>query len=119
MDVGLWPDGNYSHGATFVNASDRAAWESTFRMGTDGQRRMAVAMITANPNTSEDEIRAKLSSPPPPAPGPVSVTQMTLDDVLAVGATVNSAHLYDRSPSDFSGSPAGRDASSVPSISVL
>jgi hypothetical protein len=116
MDVGLWPDGDYSHGATFINASDRYAWESTFRTGTDGQRKMAQAMITASPVTSNDEIRMKMATYPDFGPEIRAVTQPGIDDVLGTPPKADADHMYDRAPTDFSGTPAGREASSVPSL---
>jgi hypothetical protein len=116
--VNIFPDGRYDHGATFRNANDRVEWERTFRTGTDAQRLMAAAMITANPGTPEAEIREKLSVPPLPAAGPVSVTQMTITDVLGIGAAADAGHMYDRSPTDFSGTPGGYSASSVPGLSA-
>lgn len=91
----------------------------TFSVGTDAQRRMAQAMITANPVTPNDEIRLKMATYPDLGPPVQAVPQPTIDDVLGTGPGVNSAHLYDRSPTDFSGTPAGTQSSSTPSISAL
>jgi hypothetical protein len=114
----VYPDGDYEHGATWVNTNDRVMWERTFAVGTDEQRRIAQAAITADPNTPGDEIRLKMTMPPPPAmSAPVKVSP-GLDDVLRVGAQPDSAHLYDRSPTDFSGTRAVREGSSYPSISA-
>lgn len=104
---GLWPDGDYSHGATWMNASDRVAWERSFSVGTDSTRRMAEAALAADPNTPASMIRANMTAPVIMQRG--TKVSPTLDTVLNAGpAGWNPGHLYDRSPSDFSGSPAGQ-----------
>ncbi len=115
MGISVFPDGDYEHGATWVNANDRVAWQRTFAQGTDAQRKQALAAITADPNTPESEIRANLTA------GQVVQRGMkiepTLNDVLGVGATgYDPGHLYDRAPTDFSGTPAGMQSSSLPSL---
>ena len=102
--IPVFPDGQYSH-PPWNNANDRVEWERTFAVGTDAQKRMAVAMITASPDTPEAMIRLNMTMPPPPAPAPLSVTQMTLDDVLGTSAKADTGHMYDRAPTDFSGTP--------------
>lgn len=113
--ISVYPDGDYEHGATWVNANDRVMWQRTFSEGTDAMREMAQAMITANPDTPEAEIRANMTAQPVVQRG--MKTSPTLDDVLSVGAQgYNPGHLYDRAPTDFSGTPAGMQSSSYPSL---
>lgn len=113
--ISIYPDGDYEHGATWVNANDRVAWQRTFAQGTAEQQEMAKAMITANPGTPATEIRANMTAPFVTQRG--MKTSMTLDDVLKVGAQgFDPGHLYDRAPTDFSGTPAGMEASSFPSL---
>lgn len=114
--VPVFPDGQYSH-PPWNSANDRVEWERTFAVGTDSQKRMAVAMITASPDTPEAMIRLNMTMPPPSAPSALSVTQMTLDDVLGTSAKADTGHMYDRSPTDFSGTPAGLMPSSTPGLS--
>ena len=115
MGSSVFPDGVYDHGSTWMSTNDRVAWERTFTVGTDSQRRMAQAMITASPATSNDEIREKMAYADF---GPVvrAVPQPTIDSVLGVGPSPDTGHMYDRSPTDFSGTPAGQMASSTPSF---
>lgn len=116
--ISLYPDGQYDHDPMNVWGSatnDRAAWEATFRTGTDDQRKIATAMITASMATSSDEIRARLSVPPPDAPSAPEKVSPTLDSVLAVGPQANPI-LNSRKMTDFSGTNAGRDGSSFPSL---
>lgn len=116
--VAVFADGMYDHGSTWTNANDRVMWERTFATGTDSMKKMAAAAILADPATPADEIR-QATTPPPPAYSGLVKASPTIDDVLNVGTQGYSpGHLYDRAPTDFSGTPAGRDASSVPSMSA-
>lgn len=116
--ISVYPDGDYEHGATWQNANDRVEWQRTFATGPGEAREMATAMITANPATSKDEIRANMTAQIITQRG--MATQPTLDDVLGVGAQgYDPGHLYDRAPTDFSGSPAGTMASSRPSLDAI
>jgi hypothetical protein len=116
MPVPVFPDGEYDHSHAWQNASDRVSWERTFATGTEGARRMAQAMITANPATPADEIRLKMTGLPPEAPSdPVKVSP-TLEDVLGTRPQPDYGHMYDRAPTDFSGSPAGYSGSSRSSL---
>lgn len=117
--ISLYPDGDYDPLNAWGSATnDRAAWEATFRTGSGEQQRIAQSMITASMATPNDEIRAKLSVPPPPAPSGLRKVSPTLSDVLGAGPTAPpSPHLYDRTATDFSGTNAGRDGTSGPSLS--
>lgn len=115
MVVPVFPEGQYDHSHTWMNASDRVSWERIWSTGTDGQRKMAEAAMTADPATPEDMIRANLTAPVIAQRG--MKVSMTLDDVLGVGTQgFNPGHLYDRAPSDFSGTPAGTEGTSMPSL---
>ena len=113
--VAVYPDGDYSHGATWMNANDRVMWERSFQQGTDSTRRMAEAALTADPATPAAMIRSSMVAP--------IVTQSgmkqspTSDEVRNVGpAGFNPGHLYDRAPTDFTGTPAGQEATAGPSL---
>lgn len=113
MMVAIYPDGQYDH-ASWQNANDRVMYERTFAQGNREQQLVAQAMICANPETPNDEIRAKMTAQPVPEFG-MEKNDPTLDDVLS-GAAFQTGHLYDQSPTDFSGSNASTEASSVPSL---
>jgi hypothetical protein len=116
--VAVFADGDYGPGATFRDANDRVLWERTFATGTDGMKKMAAAAILADPATPADEIR-QATTPPLPAYSGLVKASPTIDDVLSVGPQGYSpGRLYDRAPTDFSGTPAGRDGTSVPSMSA-
>jgi hypothetical protein len=102
----VFPDGDYSHGATWMNANDRVMWERSFQQGTDSTRRMAEAALTADPATPADLIRNSMVAPIVTQVG--SKQELTIDQVLGVGpAGFNPGHLYDRAPTDFTGTPSG------------
>ena len=111
--ISVYPDGDYQHGATWVNANDREMWQRTFSQGTDAMRKQALAAITADPNTPESEIRANLTA------GQVSQSGMKTSPTLGRRAErgcygYDPGHMYDRAPTDFSGTPAGLMPSSTP-----
>jgi hypothetical protein len=111
--IPVFPQGEYDHSHAWQSTDDRVAWERTFATGTDGQRKMAQAMITANRATPADEIRAKMASYPPPAPSGLVKVSLTLNDVLGVGPDATPTP---HAPTDFSGTPAGMSATSRPSL---
>lgn len=116
--ISVYPDGDYEHGATWQNTNDRVAWQRTFSVGTDEQRELATAMITANPLTPEAEIRANMTAQQVAQRG--MKVSPTIDDVLGVGPQgYDTGHQYDRAPTDFSGTPAGTMASSRPSLDAI
>ena len=99
-------------------------WSSMFLPSSDVFRQdprqvalMSQAIQTANPDMPEDVIRMSMTAGPPVDVGPAR-PQPTIDSVLD-GSALQPGHLYDRAPTDFSGSPASTDASSRNSISVV
>lgn len=116
--VAVYPDGQYDHGATWQNANDRVMWERTFTTGTDAMQKMSAAMLLAAPDTPAEVVREVMTRPAAAYSGLVKVSP-TIDDVLNIGPSGPvPGHLYDRAPTDFSGTPAGRDGSSTPSLSA-
>lgn len=110
MPIPVFPEGQYDHSHAWQNASDRASWERTWQTGSDGQRKMAQAALTADPSMPAEVIRANMTAPIVTQAG--SKTTLTLDDVLNVGPQgFNPGHLYARAPTDFSGTPAGMQGS--------
>lgn len=111
--VAIFPDGQYDH-ASFQNANDRVMYERTFARGSAEQQLVAQAMLCANPEMSNDEIRMKMTVPTGNPPMYVA-PPVTIDTVLS-GEAMQPPQLYDRAPTDFSGTPAGRDGSQLPSL---
>lgn len=75
---------------------------------------MAQAVATANPGYPAEMIREYMTAGPPVDAGPAR-PQPTIETVLN-GSALQASHLYDRAPTDFSGTPAGIEASSRPSL---
>lgn len=118
--VAVFADGQYDHSSTWANANDRVEWERSFATGSAATRKMASAMISANPVTPAEEIRAVMTAPPMPPPAGMKVSP-TLDDVLSTGPmgyTPPGSHLYDSAPTDFTGTQGAREGSSIPSLSA-
>jgi hypothetical protein len=80
------------------------------------QQLMNQAVATANPALPAEVIRESMTAGPPADAGPAR-PQPTIDTILD-GSALQPGHLYDRAPTDFSGTPAGIEASSRPGISV-
>lgn len=98
-------------------------WSSMFLPSSDVFRQdprqvalMSQAIQTANPDMPEEVIRQSMTVGPPADVGPAR-PQPTIGSVLD-GSALQPGHLYDRSPTDFSGTPAGVEASPRNSISV-
>lgn len=99
-------------------------WDSMFNNPESGsvikqspyeQKLMAQAEMTASPATPEALIRAAMTAPPPADAG-AARPQPTIESVLD-GSALEPQRLYDRAPTDFSGTPAGTEASPRNSIS--
>ena len=87
---------------------------SDFQQDPRQQRLMVQAIQTASPNTPEALIRDNMTAGTPADAGPAR-PQPTIQSVLD-GSALQPNRLYDRAPTDFSGTPAGISASSVPSL---
>lgn len=113
----VFPDGDYSKGATWMNANDRVSWERAFQQGTDSTRKMAEAALTADPGTSSDMIRAAMTAPIVVQRG--MKVSPGIDMVLGVGPSgYDPGHSYDRAPTDFSGTPAGTESGPASSLNA-
>lgn len=80
------------------------------------QKLMAQAVTTANPGYPAEMIREHMTAPEPRDVGPAR-PQPTIESVLD-GSAFQPPNLYDRAPTDFSGTPAGIEASSRNSLQV-
>lgn len=87
-----------------------------YRPSPRQQALIAQAVQTADPDTPAWLIRQTMTVPPPADDGPAR-PQPTIEGVLD-GSALQPPHLYDRSASDFSGTPAGMESSSTPAIPV-
>lgn len=87
-----------------------------FRQDPRQQALVSQAVMTANPDTPEDFIRENMTAGLPRDAGPAR-PQPTIDAVLD-GSALQPNQMYDRAPTDFSGTVAGVEASSRNSISI-
>lgn len=99
-------------GPFWNNANDRVSAERTFVEGNQSRRKEAMALITANPITPEQEIRERLTIPGiPPRFGYVDNNAPVLDQVLNI--TPPDPGTY---PTDFSGSYGEYSGSDTPKL---
>jgi hypothetical protein len=85
---------------TWQNENDRVSYQRAFVQGDMAQKRIAIALLSASPLTSGDEIRAQLTAPAFTAP-PIPSEPITINDIF--GGGLPDAHLNDQSPTDYSG----------------
>lgn len=90
---------------TWMNANDRVAAERAFSSGSRADRRMAQALITANPLTPQSQIREEMTVPGVPPRYGYNDEALTLNDVF--GGRLPDPDLNARAPIDFSGGNGG------------
>lgn len=91
--------------------------EDVFKQDGRQQKLMAQAELTASRATPGDLIREGMTAGLPADAGPAR-PQPGISSVLD-GSALQPNHLYDRAPTDFSGTVAGIEASSRNSISAM
>lgn len=111
-----FPDGIYDRtGPWWNNANDREMYDRAFGQDQRERKLEAMALICADVHTRNREIRSEMTAPlETPQFGAVK-QEPTINDILA-GRYTSSGNLYDRAPTDFSGTPAGSSSSSIPSL---
>lgn len=85
-----------------------------FKQDPRQQKLVMQAVQTADRNTPEAFIRDNMTAGLPVDVGPAR-PQPTIEGILS-GTDLQPNRLYDRAPTDFSGTPAGMSGSSVPSL---
>jgi hypothetical protein len=120
MNPDMTADGQYDYTKPwYQNANDRVSYERAFQQGTREVQLQAQALMLASPLTPDGLIRDQMTATmETPQFGAVAQVAPTLDEVLA-GEWSNSGNLYDRAPTDFSGTAAGQESSSIPSLPGL
>lgn len=96
------------------NASDRESLLRTFSQDDIQHRKMAQALLTANPLTTNEEIQVNMNQPGSPGKLDERQETMGIEDVLANDINYNANHLNDSHATDFSGSQAGWEATMRP-----
>ena len=115
MRIHLTADGVYDRTQPWWNnANDRVMWERSFNEGPRQQTLESSALMLSDPLTRNRFIRQQMTANPEvPLYGAMKMTP-TIDDVLA--GNFSSGTLNDRAPTDFSGTTAGVESSSIPSL---
>lgn len=115
VPVQPFADGQYDYTQPWWNnANDRVEAERSFQQGTREKQLESLALIMASPMTRNREIREEMTAPLYTPQFGAMKTALTIDDVVESNLTPDN--MLDRGPTDFSGTTAGQDASSFPSI---
>lgn len=115
MRVDLTANGQYDYTQPWYNnANDRVMWERAFQQNSQEAQLQVQALFLADPLTPNKVIRGTLTANPVVPQFGVDKHSPTLDDVL--DGNYSSGNLYDSAPTDFSGTQAGMDATSRPSV---
>lgn len=102
----------------WMNANDRVSYQRVFEQGgTVQDRKVAQALITANPATPNREIATNMNRPQIPDIR-TETTPKTIDDILAGDYYSDGAHINDSTSADFSGSNGVWEGTQVPSLSI-
>lgn len=104
----------YDQTHTWQNMNDRVAYQRV--LGEEDHpvaRRIATALLTANPMTANVEIQVNMNRPLVPARQGYNVDELSIFDVLDVDRT---SHDDDRPPTDFSGSNGSWEGTSMPAV---
>jgi hypothetical protein len=110
-----WPDGVYDRTKPWQSTQERVMQERAFQQGTREKQLEAVALICANVQTRNREIREQMTAPLETPQFGAYKESPTIDDVMA-GRFSSIGTLGNRAPTDFSGTPAGQESSSIPSL---
>lgn len=115
MRIDLTANGQYDYTQPWWNNStDRVAWERSFQQSERQQQLESSALMLSDPLTPNQVIRDTMVTRSVPPQYGVMTEPPTIDDVLA--GSYSSGSLYDRAPTDFSGTSAGVESTSIPSI---
>lgn len=102
----------------WMNASDRVSYQRVFEQGgTMQDRKVAQALITANPATPNSEIDRNMNRPQIPVIRTTTIPK-TINDILAGDYYSDGSHVNDSTSADFSGSNGVWEGTQVPSMSI-
>ncbi len=112
------PDTIYDSGvnAQWQNANDRVAYQRAFNEGNGEQKRIAQALLTANPQTANIEIQRNMNVPNMPSRFGYDDTPLTLPQVL--GGEMDPNNVDQRAWNDFSGSDSSYSGTDIPSLPI-
>jgi hypothetical protein len=110
------PDTVYDSGvnAYWTNANDRVSYQRAFNEGNGEQKRIAQALLTANPQTANIEIQRNMNVPNLPSRFGYDDTPLTLPEVLGNENSLSSMHSWN----DFSGKDSSYSGTDLPSLPI-
>jgi hypothetical protein len=86
------PDGQLDRTHDWINDNDRVEFSRAFECGNLEEQKMAMALMCADPATSEAKIRRALSNPEMPARYGYTNEEPTLEDVFSIGSARTRAN---------------------------
>lgn len=106
------PDGVYDHSSNWRSTEDRVAYQRAFSEGSGEQRKIALALLTANPETPEADITANLTVAGVPPRFGYQDTPVVIEDMFSR----NLGHVNDFAPTNFSGQQGSYSGTSGPAL---
>jgi hypothetical protein len=99
------------------NANDRVAYQRAFA-STDSnvERRIAQALLTANPQTANIEIQVNMNQPAMPPKFGYDMSERTIVDILEGELDDSRSHINDFHTTDFSGRQGAYEGTSMPAV---
>lgn len=112
------PDTVYDSGinAFWQNASDRVAYQRSFDQESGEKKRIAQAMIVANPLTSNLEIQGNMNNPNVPERFGYNDEPLTIEQVL--GNELDPDNVNTNAWNDFSGKNSSYSGTDIPSLPI-
>ncbi len=102
--------------AQWQNANDRVAYQRAFNEGDGEQKRIAQALLTANPLTANIEIQHNMTTQGFPPRFGYDDTPLTLPQVL--GDELDPNNVDRRAWNDFSGTDSSYSGTDLPSLPI-
>jgi hypothetical protein len=113
MPTPIDPNTVYDNSHTWQNADERVQAEKVFLRSPEEEQRMQQAMATADPSMPEAVIQENMTNGYVPPLYGYDPTQPTIDMMFG---GMPDPHMNDAHPTDFSGTNAGIQSSSTPSM---
>lgn len=111
----------YDAGVNFkwINSTDRVMWQRAFYEGNAQTRKEAVALLSANPATSNKEIVMNLNDVQvPPKKYGTTTVPLTITRILENELLYEDSHVADRYTTDFSGENGSYAGTDRPALNI-
>lgn len=106
------PNHDYDQTHVWQNSTDRVMWQRSFELDGITEKKMAIALLFADPNTPEDVIADRLTVQSIPPRFGYDSTPLEISDCFSV----DLGHVNDYQPTNFSGSQSEIGSSFYPSL---